>query len=198
MKLQYAGDVRDFWKWHLLRHLDESSLRVCWMLTENDDTNQGADIAYQRRRRYRDIDPDLVDELSAWRANGGFADLPSLEARVRTLLPGVDFHAGVEPGGKRLVFFDPDIGVAWARSPTGSPDQYLQADQFKRAFEASSVLVFQWAQVPQHAENARQRIQEWCGIDPLVFTPHVSANVHFLLAPRPEHRSAFDAKLASW
>lgn len=68
MKNQYFGDVNDYRKYSLLRHLEQStglSLALCWMLTPSDGSNDGQSTQYLRNpQSWRHIDLPLFDFLS--------------------------------------------------------------------------------------------------------------------------------------
>lgn len=198
MKLQYAGDIRDFWKWRLLRHLDEPSLQICWMLTPDDVSAHGTDLRHLSDARYRKLDPELLDELSQWRSRGGFNTLAHLEAAVRKLLPRVEFDLVARSSGARLVFFDPDVGLAWSKGAPAASPQYVYADSLQLALRTSSVLVFQYVRRPDYIEKARRCLMDWSGMQVLVFEPYVWANVVFLLVPQLADRDHFEQRWEAW
>lgn len=69
MKVQYFGDEHDFRKYVLLRLLAKRfSIGVCWMLTPDDDRNDGGKRAYLREEqadRWRHFDEKLYDLLAS-------------------------------------------------------------------------------------------------------------------------------------
>src|SRR2546428_10556154 len=65
MKNRYFGDVHDYVKYSLLRHLGElegTSTAVCWMLTEDDGERGGQGQTYLREpERWSSFDPPFFD-----------------------------------------------------------------------------------------------------------------------------------------
>ena len=81
MKKQYFADKRDYLKYSILQHLlaQEISVTVCWMMTPDDHTGQGARKRYLKEpKRWRSFDPDVFDFLKA-QVDGGCADIKSVE-----------------------------------------------------------------------------------------------------------------------
>lgn len=69
MKVQYFGDEHDFRKYVLLRLLAKRfTIGVCWMLTPDDDRNDGSKRAYlgeDRASKWRHYDEELFDLLAS-------------------------------------------------------------------------------------------------------------------------------------
>ena len=68
MKHQYFGDINDYRKYGLLRHLSnfgEITTSVCWMLTPDTEGNaDGQKLAYlEKPQKYRHHDPAHFDLL---------------------------------------------------------------------------------------------------------------------------------------
>src|SRR5437763_1252586 len=66
MKEQYVGDVNDYRKYALLRHLGagrQLRIGVCWMLTPPDAGNLRHYL--EQPAKWRAYDPDLYDRLGA-------------------------------------------------------------------------------------------------------------------------------------
>ena len=68
MKNQYFGDINDYKKYGILRTLSSGGkikISVCWMLTEDNDNNEGKFIDYLTKPdKFRKYDPELFDSLS--------------------------------------------------------------------------------------------------------------------------------------
>ncbi len=68
MKNQYFGDVKDYYKYGLLRWLSQGgkiSTSVCWMLTKPENNKQGMDVGYLSNiAQFRACDEDLFNYLS--------------------------------------------------------------------------------------------------------------------------------------
>jgi hypothetical protein len=95
LKNQYFGDVNDYRKYGLLRCITDASglsLGVCWMLTEDDGSNDGQDRRYlSNPSKYRSRDPDLYDRLLP--ASDSEDEWDVQNARLWDLVPGAKFFA---------------------------------------------------------------------------------------------------------
>ena len=67
MKNQYFGDEFDYIKYALLRRLSlcgETATAVCWMMTPDDDGQDGRLTNYiEEHTKWRKLDPTLFDRL---------------------------------------------------------------------------------------------------------------------------------------
>ena len=67
MKNKYFGDINDYKKYGILRILsDNGRIRtgICWMLTEDNDGNDGRFTTYlEQPAKWRKYDPRLFDSL---------------------------------------------------------------------------------------------------------------------------------------
>ena len=83
MKNQYFGDIHDYIKYGLLRQLSghgKLSTAVCWMLTQNDERQDGRRIAYLREpESWRGFDPPLFDCLRSAVLDRNLRDVEILE-----------------------------------------------------------------------------------------------------------------------
>ncbi len=73
MQNRYAGDIGDFVKLALLRHLSEGrKLGIAWYLYDDENHNaDGKHTSYlQAPARWRNLDPELFDALGSVVANG--------------------------------------------------------------------------------------------------------------------------------
>ena len=141
MKVQYFGDINDYRKFALLRLLAEVGgfrIGVCWMLTESDNTGQGAKREYLTKPdvwfRY---DQAVFEALKEVPAKPTLEDLRRVERDG--LIPKANFfeerlpddkparsdwHAGCLSAfaGIDLAFFDPDNGLEIASRSRGRKD----------------------------------------------------------------------------
>jgi hypothetical protein len=165
MKNQYFGDLNDYRKYSLLRHLSGAgSLRiaVCWMLTADDGRTDGSLIRYLcQPDRWRRYDPELFDSLNACFQAASSRDLQWAESRG--LIPGAVYYSSLLADGAEsrseyfhgvrriargcdVLFFDPDNGIAVQSVPYGrrGSAKYLYEEELASACACGcSVLVFQ-------------------------------------------------------
>jgi len=165
VKDQYFGDVNDFRKYGLLRHLVlPGGLRhgVCWMLTPPDDKPDGKFLGYLGKpKKHSPRDPELFEWLKqAVEVEG---DRRTARIEESTLLGSASFHARSLTGNRSdrpryfsecatrlagcdLIFFDPDNGLEVRSVSVGSKDscKYLYWDEVCSPFAAGpSVLIYQ-------------------------------------------------------
>ena len=196
MKHQYFGDINDYRKYGLLGMLvltGDLQTGVCWMLTENEDRNEGNLREYLRDRdKYRRYDPPLFDFLSgcAVREND-----PLLNRSVRNFAEMLQRFRD-----RDLIFFDPDIGLEIqqrARGNAGS-SKYLYFCELIEAYRQDhSLLVYQHlGQRHMHREDyIQERVAQFFESLPVdtVFefrTPYVVA----FLACQPRHKDSFSQR----
>lgn len=156
MKNQYFGDIGDYGKYGLLRHLAGQGLSIAvnWYLTPDDASNDGSIRGYLSREKDRRYDLELYDALRDMCARGE-KDVSLFAGRG--LIPGAIYHDRVvEPwpdaslsnpekraarerwhqsalaacAGAELVFMDPDTGLR-----TGNPSAAKDAPKFAYASE---------------------------------------------------------------
>jgi hypothetical protein len=68
VKDQYVGDVSDYFKYALLRRVQDAGAEVvvCWMLTDADRKSDGSKRTYlDDRSHFRPMDPEVFDVLAA-------------------------------------------------------------------------------------------------------------------------------------
>ena len=161
MKKQYFADKRDYLKYSILRHLQAQgiSITVCWMMTPDDHTGQGAHKGYLKDpKRWRSFDTEVFDFLKA-QVESGFADIHSVEregpisscrfywecfqsdsvSRKRYLDGCLNRASGTD-----LIFFDPDIGPEPERPRDPKDmDKYVLWNEIGRTYHRRhSVMVF--------------------------------------------------------
>jgi hypothetical protein len=219
MKNQYCGDVHDYRKYGLLRHLIRSGFKrplVVWMLTPDDRSRDGRFRSYlSKPERYRQFDPVLFDLLRD-EASEGPASVDLIQ-RIG-VLEVASFHAGEVPDSRigrtegrammhskakaaDLVFFDPDNGLEVKSKPVGrkGSSKYLFWEELTGVWRnGSSVVVY------QHLSRIKRKVLESRLADELssrtgaanveVFR---SPNVLFLFAAQDHHAKCFRNALSS-
>lgn len=164
MKNQYVGDINDYVKYSIIRHLVDATHQqlatVCWLLTDDDQGTDGSLRAYlSSPDRYRAFDPDVFDALA--RVSPGIYGVASIEEAG--LIAGADYFSrvlGDSPEARRdyfdqlwllvrngsLIFFDPDNGLEIKSVPKGRRNsaKYLYMDELSVALErGNSVVTYQ-------------------------------------------------------
>lgn len=219
MKNQYCGDVHDYRKYGLLRHLIRSGFErplVVWMLTRDDSSRDGGFRSYlSKPERYKSFDPELFDILG---------DQPSEEPlsvdliRRIGVLRAASFHHDEVPDSKKahmqwqatmqsnakdadLVFFDPDNGIEVKSKPAGrkGSSKYLLWNELTEVWRnGSSILVYQHLSREKRALLASRLADELSrrtGASNIkVFR---SPNVLFLFAAQDRHANCFVKALSS-
>ena len=163
MKKQYFGDGRDYMKYSILRHLLKKrvSVTVCWMMTADDQTGQGAQRGYLKEaKKWRGFDPHVFDYLKVQKkqVGDGNIDIHSIEGESpisccrfywecfpSDCASRKEYFEGClrEAAGTDLVFFDPDIGPEPNEVKLKDLDKYVLWDEVRGVFnEGHSVMVF--------------------------------------------------------
>jgi len=212
MKVQYFGDVNDYWKYILLRRIACGlKLGICWMLTPDDERADGAKRGYlQQTAAWRSFDPDLFDFLRCVQNPPTEDCFRKLE--VQCMIPGASFFAKIVPQAKderrqfheecrsafkecEMVFFDPDNGLEVQSHPRGQARacKYIFYDELAAHYkDGRSVLVYQ--HFPRRDREAFLVDTSTClaaGLAGAEVTIIQTAHVAFLGAVRPEHSNAF-------
>ncbi len=94
MKNQYVGDVGDFGKHGLLRHIAKYGIQIGinWYLTENDDSKDGKHTTYLEKQNLLNCDPELFDYLSEI-VSKHKEDKSILLIEEKELIPGAVFFS---------------------------------------------------------------------------------------------------------
>ena len=129
VKNQYFGDTYDYIKYGLLRRLTregEISTALCWMLTPNDQGNDGRRNSYlEDHAKWRDFAPSVFDclitsvdrQLRDTNVIEASGLLPNTRFYTRLLTDNADervayFEDFLKSSlGRNLVCFDPDNGL---------------------------------------------------------------------------------------
>ena len=219
MKNQYVGDINDYLKYGLLRDLarGELGLGVVWMLTPSDSRNDGRRLSYlSQRSKYRPIDPALFDSLGqivysdsrTVHAVEGAGLLPASAYVSGELHDDLTRRYGYFTGvwtvtqGSKLVFFDPDNGLAVASVRKGSraSSKYLYWDELETAYsQEASVVVYQHFPRRTRALFLKELASRCRDV---VGAGHVSAlvtsHVAFVVLSQPRHEIELDARLRAF
>jgi hypothetical protein len=207
MKNQYFADINDYLKYGILRAIANSKLKIClcWMLTEDDNRNDGGKIQYLRESdKWRKYDPALFDVMK-W----------SIEEKKRTidvaekkyLIPDATYHPRLLTDDRDereqyfkeltdisaasdLIFFDADNGMEVKSVKKGNKNssKYLYWDEVERFADTHSILVFQYfphTNREEFVEGISQRLKA-VTYSTLV-TALITSHVVFFLVPHPLH-----------
>ena len=167
MNNRYFGNIHDFCKYGLLRHMAAECgvrLGVCWMLTSGDG-RPNLDFQHLRKR----LDPELHNWLQTQRvraekegAEWGVQMMEEGRIGGAGVIPNADYFGELMPdvvaerrkyfgamldkfrGKKDLIFLDPDFGLGFtAREFTGERgDGYLHAGEVARCVNAGFSVMF--------------------------------------------------------
>jgi hypothetical protein len=162
MKNQYVGDINDYVKYALLRHLMRagSEVTVCWMLTSDDGRPDGNRRGYlDKPEQYRHHDPELFDALAGdlrhvrdvkiIEESGILPDARFLSDLIEDLqeVRKAYFRRLLAALATRsLVFFDPDNGldIATVRPGRRNSSKYLFREELAACLYAGhSAIVYQ-------------------------------------------------------
>ena len=209
MKNQYYGDISDYRKYGLLRHLrPAASIGITWFLTADDDRSDGRHIDYLGQPgKYRHHDPELFDHLVATWTKRSIAEItPLLEAKQhdQIIADETDRAAYVESilgslADTDLIFCNPDNGFGVKSVPLGKKTscKYIYWHEFETLYQAGhSLLIYQ-----HYARISRDKYRKQLIERAKETTEHVAIiatnRVAFLLAARPQHADALFARLDS-
>lgn len=221
MKNQYFGDINDYRKYGLLRHLSMQGVittAVCWMLTPDAaDNADGQKKAYlEQPERFRPNDPELFDLLHRKVKVRGVRNVHT--ATVAKILPGAWFYPDIVPDdtqmrkayfadflyrayGAELVFFDPDNGIEVASTPYGTRNssKYLYWRELEETWrQGHSIIVYQHfprIERTTFTSNIVLQMKDSTGIQGVyVFA---TPNVAFFLLLQQEHEKAISPQVVS-
>lgn len=164
MKNQYVGDINDYIKYSILRHLTAGArsraAMVCWMLTPDDGRSDGNLREYLKLpERFRLFDPAVFDGLAAVAAST--RTVAAIEDQG--IIVGADYFSRVLTDNREqrrsyfdalwcalrprsLLFFDPDNGLAVASVPQGRKNsaKYLYWEELEEGLRRGhSVVLYQ-------------------------------------------------------
>jgi hypothetical protein len=214
MKNQYFGDINDYLKYGLVRQLTgrgEIPSSVCWMLTPDDGSRDGASIDYLKDPpAWREHDPELYDQLRYLVFVERARNVNALATTA--ILPNCRFHTEIlteDPEartryfetfaevarGSELVFFDPDNGLEVKSISYGRKDssKYLFWREVEMFFgNGHSVLVYQHIPRVKRAPYLRKLLRGMAShTTARTVYAFESSRVLFLLAVQNGHRRRF-------
>jgi hypothetical protein len=219
VKDQYCGDVHDYRKYGLLRHLLRSGFErpmVVWMLTPDESTRDGNFRAYlDNPQKYESFDSALFGLLR----DRITSTTPSVALIEKIgVLKSASFHYDQVPDKQAareewrermlvkarerdLVFFDPDNGIEVMSKPVGrkGSSKYVFWKEIEGVWSGgSSVLLY------QHLSRVKREVLAQRLKDELIRRTGASRaavfsspNVLFLLAAHPNHAKHFEAAITS-
>lgn len=214
MKNQYFGDINDYMKYSLIRHLNGRgtlSTVVCWVLTNDDSTTDGSRTSYLLSPgTWGKYDPYLFRCLKNIIQKSKVREVSYIEqtkllpnSRFFSEIIGDDFNERSTfferffefSSGSDFIFFDPDNGfeIKSVRKGGKNSSKYIFLDEVQKAYElGSSVLVYQ--HYPRRKRDTfvsslifvvTQRTEAQ------VIFSYSASNVLFLLIPQPFHIERF-------
>jgi hypothetical protein len=217
MKDQYVGDIGDFGKVLLLKHLANCGFKigVNWVLTENDDGKDGKHrdfIDYRGKDCLCSSDGDVLKQMALFaRKPKEFRTIRDLEQLIRGFSDSAIFYPDVYPRGAsqglrkslddrafsmlapaEAVFFDPDNGLAVGDGY--SIKHVYFADLIRYWQRGQSLLVYHHlGRIGSHEEQITETLAKLrraiSGVEPAKFHfRRGSARVYFLCI-QPEHPS---------
>jgi len=214
MKNQYFGDINDYKKYSLLRLLSgygQIETAVCWVLTRDDDGNDGNRVKYlQQPDKWRSYDPTLYEYLQEYVFRRGIRNVKMLEtsdilANCRFYSEVIDddiklreayFNRFLEfAEGADLVFFDPDNGLEVKSVPRGKKNssKYLYWSEVQASFEAGhSILIYQHFPRMNRQSYINNLVQQFKAVTKAkcIFY-YKTRHVVFFLLTQPKHEEGF-------
>jgi hypothetical protein len=163
MKNQYVGDIGDFGKVLLLKHVAHCGFKlgVNWILTENDAGGDGKHrdyVDYRGRDCLCCSDRDVLEQMASFALKPrNLRTIRDLEQLIRGFSKGALFHPAIYPLGAprslrislddeafsrleaaEVVFFDPDNGLGGER---GSSVKHVYLDDLQRYWQGGQSLL---------------------------------------------------------
>jgi len=211
MKNQYFGDINDYRKYGLLRHIiGASKLRVlfAWMLTPDDESSDGQSISYlENPHKWSRYDPILFEKLQDMLGKGQSRRVDLIERTE--LFPKAEFFSDLVPDtGKardvwfesltrktkscEFVFLDPDTGLEIKSKPYGqvNSSRYVYWAEVEKLWSlGNSLLIYQHFIRENHKnfiERLLKRLAE--ATSGSLLEAFSTSHVVFLMALQPEHQ----------
>lgn len=213
MQDRFVGDIGDFGKYGLLRALTgiypeakpSLSLGVVWYLNvkEPDSRGDGQRLSYlDKPDHFRDCDPELFDCLSDI-ASTGQRSLASVQ-ESGILGSAATFTARARRLASRIVFLDPDKGIAFSRAQNSAEHVWL-AEVERLADRKQTVVIYQ-SFGRQRGDTHENQMERWAAEierrlprdeapSILRFRPwHPRA---FIVLPAADHKAAVEERLTN-
>ncbi len=219
MKNQYVGDIHDYKKYGLIRALagngaEAFRVGVFWMLTADDNRNDGQILHYLGQPNQQCYDPPLFKKLhsilhmhrqrtvslvqgldilpGATFAPDPFPD--DAESREKFVLSALDSFSGHE-----IVFFDPDNGLEVQSKPFGrkNSNKYLYFSEVTQAFaRGHSLVIYQhFSRINRDRYIADRISQLREAAETATIFSFSTSRVCFFVVPQPEHVAFFNERL---
>lgn len=222
MKNQYVGDVNDYLKYGLIRMLTknhEIPLTVCWMLTPDDNKNDGGKIEYLLKpKKWKECDQDLFDKLHEIVVKKTKQDV--YEVENAGIIPNCTFFSNeMKTDGKlerenyfaefdrhlentkvngenseaKMIFFDPDNGIE-SRKAKPHRTKYIYESEIEKYFmEKKTLLLYQHFTREEQRQFIKSKAEQLMEITkaPKVYS-FKTTNVVFFLVPYPGHDAEFE------
>jgi len=165
MKNQYVADINDYKKYLVIEGLSHhyQSIDVCWMLTEDDNRQDGRKTSYLFDESQRE-DVVIYDFLKQI-VKDDIKDVRAIESgnilpvrRYYQKLNHIDINNTPE-----LLFIDPDNGVEVKSVPYGKPgfERYVYFEDIVRLLNAGSdLLIYQHYPRVNHIRYQNQRTSQ--------------------------------------
>jgi hypothetical protein len=217
VKNQYFGDINDYKKYSLLRHLignGEIKTVVCWVLTEDDSGSDGRRIKYlEQPETWQKYDPIVFEHLRKHVVDQGIRHTSVIE-RSRVLRNCRFYNELLDDNvnlrnqffdkfsqfaqGAELVFFDPDNGLEVKSVPRGKKksSKYIYWSEVEASYKSGhSLLIYQHFPRKPREQYIRCLIQKFKALEGVrrIFS-FCTFHVAFLLIPQPNHESMFAEK----
>lgn len=214
MKNQYFGDINDYKKYSLLRHLTgngEIETVVCWVLTDDDSGNDGRRIRYlEQPETWKKYDPIVFEYLRDYVLGKGIRRIDIIEkanvlnnCRFYNEIIQDDVHLRDQyfdrffefAEGADLVFFDPDNGLGVKSVPRGKKksSKYIYWSEVEQSYNSGhSILLYQHFPRTRRDSFIRGLIQQFKALDGIrSVISYCTLHVAFLLIPQPHHEDMF-------
>ncbi len=165
MKNQYFADLKDYYKYGILRGFVKQGLNtsICWMLTQDTNNTEGLDLKYlDNPSEWKDYNPELFDKLNQVINIDKNRDINQVEKKQ--IVPSdlifdkyFDYDQKetyfkdylTELGTKNidLIFFDPDTGIK-PKNTSKDLSEYIDSEDLNLFHEAGhSVIVIQFLRI---------------------------------------------------
>lgn len=206
MKNQYFGDINDYKKYSLLRHLSGwgyLNTAVCWLLTHNDNGGDGNHINYLTQPdKWRVYDATLFELLEQRVLKQRIRDIKVIEDSE--LMVNCSFFSEIVNDDitsrqtylkkflfyfkdADLIFYDPDNGLEIKSIPMGAKksSKYLYWSEVKATYESGhSILIYQHFPRMNRESYIHNLVQHFRKIDGIkrIFWYKTRHVVFFLLA----------------
>jgi len=208
LKNRYFGDVHDYVKYSLLRHLGEidgTTTAVCWMLTEDDGERGGQRTRYLLEpERWGSFEPPIFDFLRDQVLVRETRNVKAIEKS--DILPNCRFYSRILTDdsaqrqryfdrflefarGAGFVFFDPDNGVEIGSVRYGrkNSSKYIYWNEIGLAIRANhALLIYQhlpWQPRGPFVNRLAHRLLRFCR-GSSVFSIRTGHVAFFVVPPR--------------